>query len=318
MSEKCPVCRNDIKTTDNACSICGFTDLHREFITKEDGELWIKNVVEPYKKQYEASKKPVLDDGFDSDGYNKDGYDKDGYNRNGKDVKGKSRNFYKIKKLTKRIIIIIACLICLVGIIYALSKNPLFERYEHEGAEIHTRIFDGNVYKGELNEDGEREGWGKCTYHIGVYEGNWSDGSRSEGKMTYNNGDTYEGKFGGIYFSDGMWNDRFYEGKYVWENGASYDGHWSAGGSVSGEIKVRDYYPDGMGKFIYENGDVYEGEWSFGSKSGEGKMTYANGDVYEGEWHWSKRDGAGAMHLSNGESYTGYWENDVLISKYSD
>ena len=78
MQEKCPVCKNNIKVNDKACSVCGFADLHREFITKEDGELWIKNVVEPYKKQYEASKKPVLDDGFGSNGYNKDGFDRDG------------------------------------------------------------------------------------------------------------------------------------------------------------------------------------------------------------------------------------------------
>lgn len=78
MTEKCPVCKNNIKENDKFCSVCGFTDLHREFITKEDGELWLKNVVLPYRKKYEESQKTVLDNGFDSNGYNKDGFDRDG------------------------------------------------------------------------------------------------------------------------------------------------------------------------------------------------------------------------------------------------
>lgn len=52
MTEKCPVCKNDIKENDKACSVCGFADLHKEFITIEDGELWNREVVEPYKKKW--------------------------------------------------------------------------------------------------------------------------------------------------------------------------------------------------------------------------------------------------------------------------
>ncbi len=85
MSEKCPVCKSNIKSSDVKCPTCGFADLHKEFITKEDGELWVKNVVEPYKKQYEASKKPVLDDGFDADEYDNEGYNRRGFYKNGYD-----------------------------------------------------------------------------------------------------------------------------------------------------------------------------------------------------------------------------------------
>ena len=97
--EKCPVCKNDIKATDKACSVCGFSDLHREFITKEDGELWIKQVVEPFRKQYENSKRNIdtpsensnrkynqrgLDaSGYDAEGYNDKGFNKQGIHRNG-------------------------------------------------------------------------------------------------------------------------------------------------------------------------------------------------------------------------------------------
>ena len=52
MQEKCPVCKSDIKSIDKSCSVCGFADLHREFITQEDGDLWIKSVVEPYRTKW--------------------------------------------------------------------------------------------------------------------------------------------------------------------------------------------------------------------------------------------------------------------------
>ena len=99
MVEKCPVCKNNIKINDRACSVCGFTDLHREFITKEDGELWIKNVVEPYKKKYEESlsKGQYNAEGYDRMGYDRNGYDKEGYDRSGYNKEG----FYKLTGLNR-------------------------------------------------------------------------------------------------------------------------------------------------------------------------------------------------------------------------
>lgn len=99
MTEKCPVCKNNIKINDRACSVCGFTDLHREFINKEDGELWIKNVVEPYKKKYEESlsKGQYNAEGYDRMGYDRNGYDKEGYDRSGYNKDG----FYKLTGLNR-------------------------------------------------------------------------------------------------------------------------------------------------------------------------------------------------------------------------
>ena len=97
--EKCPVCKNTIKTNDTVCSVCGFTDLHREFITKEDGELWVKQIVEPYKKKYGETKtnNQCSDQEYDSMGYNRAGYDKYGYNRQGYDKNGYNRRGYNYK-----------------------------------------------------------------------------------------------------------------------------------------------------------------------------------------------------------------------------
>lgn len=60
MSSFCPVCKNKINDDALKCSICNFADLHREFITKEDAQEWFDNVVLPYRKQWEVSKKEVI------------------------------------------------------------------------------------------------------------------------------------------------------------------------------------------------------------------------------------------------------------------
>ena len=103
MTEKCPVCKNNIKSNDTVCSVCGFTDLHREFITKEDGELWVKQIVEPYKKKYRETKtnNQYNDQEYDSMGYNRAGYDKYGYNRQGYDKNGYNRRGYNYKGYDK-------------------------------------------------------------------------------------------------------------------------------------------------------------------------------------------------------------------------
>lgn len=49
MSNFCPVCKSAINDNTVKCSVCNFTDLHREFITKEDAQEWFDSVVLPYR-----------------------------------------------------------------------------------------------------------------------------------------------------------------------------------------------------------------------------------------------------------------------------
>jgi len=102
VSEFCPVCKNAINEKTTKCNVCGFDDLHREFITKEDGELWNKEVVEPYRKQWENSKKTVLNDDFDAEVYSRTGYDKDGYDRSGRNAWGYDRDGYDKRGFDKK------------------------------------------------------------------------------------------------------------------------------------------------------------------------------------------------------------------------
>jgi hypothetical protein len=130
-----------------------------------------------------------------------------------------------------------------------------------------TREYRNGKYEGQM-KDGIREGYGKMTYTNGdIFEGEWNL-YRNKGKMTYTNGDVYEGTL--------------------------------LSNKKSGE-----------GKMIYTNGDVYEGEWHMDKKDGEGKMTYKNGQVYEGEWRTDEKHGKGKLTSSDGAIiFDGKWVND--------
>lgn len=54
---KCPVCKTDNEQNMSACPICGFEQLRREFINKDEYDLWLKEVVRPYRDNYTANKK---------------------------------------------------------------------------------------------------------------------------------------------------------------------------------------------------------------------------------------------------------------------
>ena len=48
---KCPVCKTECHEL-NACPECGFDDLSPTFLSKEDGESWLQNVVTPWRQAY--------------------------------------------------------------------------------------------------------------------------------------------------------------------------------------------------------------------------------------------------------------------------
>lgn len=50
---KCPVCKRTIMMHDISCQHCGFTDLHREFINRQDAQDWELRVVIPYREKWE-------------------------------------------------------------------------------------------------------------------------------------------------------------------------------------------------------------------------------------------------------------------------
>lgn len=64
------------------------------------------------------------------------------------------------------------------------------------------------------------------------------------------------------------------KGRYVWKNGASYDGNFNDGRR------------EGIGRWKSGKNDydLYFGQYKNDKKSGKGQYTWANGTVYEGNF----------------------------------
>jgi len=143
------------------------------------------------------------------------------------------------------------------------------------------------------------------------YKGDIVEGKKEGfGKYVYVNGATYEGE----------WKDGKRHGKGIFipaDGGDVYDGQWKNGKREGkGRFKFQngdefegDYVNDrreGMGVYRYSNPhDVYEGEFKNDLKHGVGIFKWSNGDEYSGEWKEGEVDGKGLMKYSNGNSYDG-------------
>ncbi len=113
-------------------------------------------------------------------------------------------------------------------------------------------------------------GRGKLTWANGdIFEGRYESNGRSGyGQLISNiDGYTHEG-----YYKDGMSHG---EGKCSWNSGLKYEGRF-ANDCISGQ-----------GKIILPNGTIYEGAFSNGNKDRKptGKITFSDGRVFEGDFH---------------------------------
>lgn len=131
------------------------------------------------------------------------------------------------------------------------------------------------------------------NYLYNNYSRNIDDRSTQSTKVTYPNGNVYEGEF-----KDGYPNGK---GKMICNNGDIYECEWKNG------------MPNGMGKCTYANGNVYEGEFIDGARSGKGKMTATSGDIYEGEFKDGLPNGKGKKISSNGFVIEGEWKDGKLL-----
>ena len=122
-------------------------------------------------------------------------------------------------------------------------------------------------YVGSRNQDGLAEG---------------------QGKLTYANGEYYEGQF----LNDQQ--DGF--GTHKWPSGAEYVGEWIAG--------VR----QGLGKYTFPDGATFTGRFK-GEKDGSivregarGEYSWINGEAYRGGFKADQREGKGIFVWSSGRS----------------
>ncbi len=122
------------------------------------------------------------------------------------------------------------------------------------------------------------------------YTGQFQNSLRhGKGKMTYQDGNIYEGPF--------------VHGKKSGENGAmtfaangdKYVGQWQSD------------QPNGKGKYYFFTKERYEGDFVNGTFEGQGTMYYPDGARFVGGWSKNRKNGSGIFYAADGREKRGTW-----------
>lgn len=133
---------------------------------------------------------------------------------------------------------------------------------------------NGSTYIGDLNAQGQLEG---------------------QGRMTWANGDEYDGEFlAGLMHGKGKFSSK-YSGNYK-------------GDFVRG-------YSEGRGVVVYVDGTRYEGEFVANQFQGKGKLIYPGGNAYEGDFENNKMHGVGKLSFADKSVYIGQLVDGVIQGK---
>ncbi|HSC66898.1 MAG TPA: C13 family peptidase [Cellvibrio sp.] len=133
---------------------------------------------------------------------------------------------------------------------------------------------DGATYVGELNAQGLLEG---------------------QGRMSWTNGDKYDGSFlAGLFHG---------KGKFVSGDAGTYEGDYMGG------------YMAGRGVLTYPDGNRYEGEFVANQFQGKGRLLFASGDIYEGDFASNEMNGVGQWSYADKSIYIGQVVNGVIQGK---
>ncbi len=178
----------------------------------------------------------------------------------------------------------------------------------------------GSVYKGDVDDEGIREGKGVYNFASGSkYEGEWINGDMTgHGIYYWTNGNKYVGEFRN--------SSKTGHGIFYWADGDKYDGEWrndyktgqgimyhASGNTYEGEFNQGNY--NGWGTYIYKtkgNYAEYDGEWINDDRTGYGKMVYTDGSIYNGQWSNKKREGEGLLLWPNGTCFFGQMKNNEI------
>lgn len=113
------------------------------------------------------------------------------------------------------------------------------------------------------------------------------------GKLTYPNGQVYEGHF--------EYNVRQGVGKLVCQSG----------NTAQGEFRKDKFY-NGTGTMEYMHGCVFTGTWVDGWWQGPGMLTTGDGVVYEGSYNRGRLFGPGYVTYPDGHKYKGTFVNGKM------
>lgn len=203
---------------------------------------------------------------------------------------------------------------------------------------------NGDLYEGEVDEQGLPHGCGVMKYKKQPYEtwletqvsyrkykGHWNHGVKSgKGDMEY-----YMNGHGGIEYS-GNWENDLPNGKgKVSKCGSvtsmTYNGEWKDGvrhgfgkytlrwdkgtfppQRYEGEWKDDKRCGKGICYYGKHEENVYEGDWLNDMHDGQGVWKYENGDVVECEWRCGNKNGGGTFTFADGGSFHAEWNDNNL------
>ena len=169
----------------------------------------------------------------------------------------------------KRVSVVAAAFIA--GIIFTLIATQGTFRDLRFAFSSSLSFANGSTYVGGLNDEGQLEG---------------------QGRMTWSNGDKYDGEFlGGLFHG---------KGKLVYGDSGAYTGDFARG------------YMEGRGILTYPDGSYYEGEFVANQFQGKGKLTYPDGSKYEGDFEKNNMNGVGKWSYADKSIYTGHVVNGVI------
>ena len=194
------------------------------------------------------------------------------------------------------------------------------------------------IYEGEINEMGQKHGFGVLTTARSIKRGDfrndefcgWGREARKHRAVTEakfmsglaNGKGMYRNAKGNIYngdFLDGKrhgygeldTNKFHYEGQFYndYLSGKGKITFFQAGHEYIGEFNKNEI--EGYGIFKWKNGDIYEGYMKSGKMDGNGKYKYRNGEIYEGHYKNGLKHGSGRLTYPNGKVYEGNFINGV-------
>lgn len=204
-----------------------------------------------------------------------------------KDIRGASLH------KTRNILIALAVLALLVGAVLLAFRLSGYRRMEVRYISAVDGTEETVKFTGFVRRDGTLKS-GKLFYGNVRAEVEALDGGLY--KLTYSNGDVYEGEMDGL--------QRYGHGKMTYASGDTYEGYFE-----------NDRF-HGEGTFRYTRGDSYTGTFAGGKKSGAGTYTWADekGGIeatYVGQFSNDHRNGMGTYTEADGTTYTGKFADDL-------
>lgn len=187
--------------------------------------------------------------------------------------------------------------------------------YTHTFSILPIKFKDGNIYSGNWNYNGKKEGFGINIRPDGsLYKGYWeNDHITRYGTYIDVQGNYYQGELkNGVACGSGVlyMKEKFkYTGNFDndVQNGIGKEENYEDNTIYEGEYK--DGIKEGVGKLAFPDGSYYEGEFKGGEMNGKGTLKFPDNREYKGEFKDGKMDGKGVFKWENGNMYKGDYLN---------